>query len=76
MKIKTPLRFEFVITDADGNAIVSDWTTISSPQEIDQFGACEAVDIHVGAALRCARNDLIRQQIAIPEMEEESTKDT
>jgi hypothetical protein len=49
-----PLRFEFRVMDEDGEEIASDWTTMQ-PGDIDQFGGCETVDIHVASALRFLR---------------------
>ena len=49
-----PLRFEFRITNADGEEIASDWTTIA-PGAVDQWGGCETVDMHVASTLRFVR---------------------
>lgn len=48
------MRFEFRILDDDGDKIVSDFTTFD-PKNIGEFGDCEAVDMHTGAALRYLR---------------------
>lgn len=43
-------QFRFQIIDkTTGDIIEADWTYLTT---IDQFGNCESVDIHVGAALR------------------------
>lgn len=55
------LRFKFSITDADGNEIVSDYTYLTN---IDEFGGCESVDIHVASALRFLRRELLRKQLS------------
>ncbi len=48
------LKFEFRITDESGAEIASDFTTFEARQ-IDEYGACETVDIHTGSALRYVR---------------------
>lgn len=48
------LKFEFRILDESGDEIASDFTTFGA-QQIDEFGGCEAVDIHTGSALRFVR---------------------
>jgi hypothetical protein len=54
------LRFELrVVNKETGEVIVSDFTYLTP---IDQFGNSESVDIHVGAALRCVRDDLMKER--------------
>jgi len=48
------LRFEFRVLDLDGEEVACDWTTML-PGDIDEFGGCETVDIHVASALRYLR---------------------
>lgn len=56
MKLDT-LRFELRVVDTEtGETVVSDYTSNLTP--IDQFGNCESVDIHVGAALRFVRREM------------------
>lgn len=57
------LRFEFRVLTEDGECVVSDFTTFD-PQRVDQFGACETVDIHTGSALRAVRRDLMAGKFA------------
>lgn len=48
-------KFEFKIRDTEtGEIITTDWTTFDA-ERVDQFGNCETVDIHVGAAMRHIR---------------------
>lgn len=55
------LQFELrVVNKETGEVIVSDYTSLTP---INEYGMCESVDIHVGAALRCVRNDLMKVQI-------------
>lgn len=56
------MRFEFRILDDDGEEIVSDYATIS-PEQIDQFGGCETVDMHTASALRFVRR---KQRETVP----------
>lgn len=49
-----PLRFEFRVMTEDGECVVADYTHFT-PDSIDQFGACEMVDMHTGSALRFVR---------------------
>lgn len=53
------LRFEFRVLNEDGEVIVSDYTTIPDAADIDQFGGCSQVDIHVAAGMRAVRRDFI-----------------
>lgn len=49
------LRFKFeIIDDTTGDVIASDWTWFDHGR-IDEYGNCETVDIHVGAAMRHVR---------------------
>lgn len=48
------LKFEFQITDENGDVIASDFTTFEA-QQIDEFGGCETVDIHTASTLRFIR---------------------
>lgn len=49
-------RFKFAIVDeTTGDVVQSDFTYLT---DIDEFGRCESVDIHVAAMLRAFRRDL------------------
>lgn len=55
----TVLRFEFRILSGD-EVIAEDYTTFA-PENIDQFGGCEMVDIHVASALRAVKREMMSQ---------------
>lgn len=51
-------RFRCMVETPDGEVLIEDYCTIG---HINEFGACEAVDIHVGALLR-AFNRTVRAE--------------
>ena len=58
MAMDKTYRFSFEITDDEtGECIQTDWT-LFFPENVDPFGGCETVDIHVGSALRGLVRDL------------------
>ena len=58
------LKFEFRVTTEDGECVVSDWTYFD-PKWVDQFGACETVDLHTGSALRAVRRDMLAGKLEL-----------
>jgi hypothetical protein len=58
------LRFEFRVLDDDDNCVAYDRVSIPSIDSIDRYGGCEAIDMHVGAALRAVKRDAERVALA------------
>ena len=56
------MRFELRILNDDSEEIATDYTTFD-PAQIDEFGGCEMVDIHVAAALRGVRRDAMNPRL-------------
>lgn len=54
-KVWTMFKFKFEIQDeATDEIVTSDWTLFDTVS-IDDYGACETIDIHVASALRYLR---------------------
>jgi len=59
----TDLRFEFRILSGD-EIIAEDFTTFS-PENINEFGGCETVDVHIASALRAGRREQLQAQSVV-----------